>query len=259
MIFHSLEFVAFFLVVVTVYWQLDHRSQNVLLLVASYMFYGWVHPWFLILIATSTTVDYCAARGMERWPEHKRAFLWLSVTSNFGMLGFFKYFNFFIGNVAAVMTAMGLHAHLPVLRVILPVGHLVLYLSGDELHDRRLPRGAARTSQPARRRRVHLLLPASGRRADSARVLFAAAGGRGADVRVAAAVERRGAHVLGVLQEAGDCRQRRGHRQQGLRVIRSVVRDPLGGCIRVCDSDLRGFLGLHRHRPRRVALAWESS
>ena len=122
MIFHSLEFVVFFLVVVALYWRLDHRGQNVLLLVASYFFYGYVHPWFLILIATSTVVDYCAARGMERWPERKRAFMTISVVSNFGMLGFFKYFNFFVTNVAAALAALGLHAHVPVLRVILPVG-----------------------------------------------------------------------------------------------------------------------------------------
>jgi len=121
-IFHSLEFVVFFLAVVTLYWRLGHRGQNILLLIASYVFYGFVHPWFLILIATSTVVDYCAARGMERWPERRKTFLTLSVVSNFGMLGFFKYFNFFVANVAAVLTAMGLQAHVPVLRVILPVG-----------------------------------------------------------------------------------------------------------------------------------------
>ncbi|HEY7059499.1 MAG TPA: MBOAT family O-acyltransferase, partial [Vicinamibacterales bacterium] len=122
MIFHSLEFVVFFLVVVALYWRLGHRGQNILLLIASYFFYGYVHPWFLILIATSTVVDYCAARGMERWPARKRVFLWMSVTSNFGMLGFFKYFNFFVTNVADVLAAAGLQGHPPVLRVILPVG-----------------------------------------------------------------------------------------------------------------------------------------
>ena len=54
MIFHSLDFVVFFVVVVALYWRLPQRGQNVLLFVASYVFYGYVHPWFLILIATST-------------------------------------------------------------------------------------------------------------------------------------------------------------------------------------------------------------
>jgi alginate O-acetyltransferase complex protein AlgI len=121
-IFHSLDFIVFFAIVVAAYWRLPHRGQNLLLLVASYVFYGYVHPWFLILIAASTTIDYCAARGMACWPHRRRAFLWTSVMTNFGMLGFFKYFNFFVDNVAAVLTAIGLQPHVPFLRVLLPVG-----------------------------------------------------------------------------------------------------------------------------------------
>ena len=50
MIFHSLDFAAFFLIVVTIYWRLSHRAQNVLLLGASYVFYGWIHPWFVLIM-----------------------------------------------------------------------------------------------------------------------------------------------------------------------------------------------------------------
>jgi len=121
-IFHSLDFVVFFVVVVAIYWRLSHRWQNVLLFAASYFFYGYVHPWFLILIAASTVIDYFSARGMERWPGRKRAFMAVSIISNFGMLGFFKYFNFFIDNVHAVLVSAGVQADLPVLRVLLPVG-----------------------------------------------------------------------------------------------------------------------------------------
>jgi D-alanyl-lipoteichoic acid acyltransferase DltB (MBOAT superfamily) len=121
-IFHSLDFVVFFILVVALYWRLRRRGQNILLLVASYFFYGYVHPWFLILIASSTVIDYLSARGMERWPGRTRVFLAVSIISNFGMLGFFKYFNFFIDNLHAVLEAAGLHVSLPVLRVILPVG-----------------------------------------------------------------------------------------------------------------------------------------
>ena len=122
MIFHSLDFVIFFVLVTAAYWRLPHRGQNVLLLVASYFFYGYVHPWFLILIGSSTVIDYLSARGMERWPARRRAFMAASVVTNFGMLGFFKYFNFFVDNLHTVLEAAGLHVSLPVLRVILPVG-----------------------------------------------------------------------------------------------------------------------------------------
>jgi alginate O-acetyltransferase complex protein AlgI len=121
-IFHSLDFVFFFVVTVAVYWLLPQRAQNVFLLAASYFFYGYVHPWFLILIATSTIVDYCAARGMEAWPAYRRRFLWLSIVSNFGMLGFFKYFNFFVENVHAVLASIGVTIGEPALRIVLPVG-----------------------------------------------------------------------------------------------------------------------------------------
>ena len=122
MIFHSLDFVVFFVLVVAVYWCLGHRGQNVLLLVSSYFFYGYVHPWFLSLIAASTVIDYFSARGMERWPDRKRIFMAASIISNFGMLGFFKYFNFFVENVHAALAAAGMDVGMPVLRVILPVG-----------------------------------------------------------------------------------------------------------------------------------------
>ena len=122
MIFHSLDFVVFFVLVVAAYWRLPHRGQNVLLLVSSYFFYGYVHPWFLILIASSTVIDYLSARGMERWPARRRWFMGVSIVSNFGMLGFFKYFNFFADNVAAVLATVGVQVSPPMLRVILPVG-----------------------------------------------------------------------------------------------------------------------------------------
>jgi alginate O-acetyltransferase complex protein AlgI len=121
-IFHSLDFLVFFVLVVALYWSLPHRGQNILLLIASYVFYGYVHPWFLILIGASTVVDYSAARAMDLWPRHRRQFLWLSIVSNFGMLGFFKYFNFFVDNVAEVLSAAGMSVNMPLLRILLPVG-----------------------------------------------------------------------------------------------------------------------------------------
>jgi len=122
MIFHSLDFVAFFLVTVTFYWRLPHRWQNRLLLVASYIFYGWITPWYLLLLITSTTIDYWAARRMEADPARKKRYLAFSLTSNLGMLAYFKYANFFMDNVAAILTTVGLPTSRPVLTVILPVG-----------------------------------------------------------------------------------------------------------------------------------------
>jgi alginate O-acetyltransferase complex protein AlgI len=122
MIFHSLEFAVFFAATLTFYWSLTHRAQNALLLVASYVFYGWVHPWFLGLIAVTTLVDYSSALAIERWRGRRRWILALSLAIDFGLLGFFKYFNFFAENVAAAAALVGWSIPMPLLRVVLPVG-----------------------------------------------------------------------------------------------------------------------------------------
>ena len=122
MSFHSFDYVAFFGLVVAFYWCLPHRAQNVLLLAASYVFYGWIHPWFLIPIAFSTMVDYSAGLLMERDPARKKLWFGASLATNLGLLGTFKYFNFFVDNVSAVLRAVGLDVPHVALRLVLPVG-----------------------------------------------------------------------------------------------------------------------------------------
>ena len=122
MIFHSLDFLAFFVFTLAAYWVMPMRAQNVLLLVASYVFYGWVHPWFPVLLFATTFIDYWSARGMTRCPDRKRAWLWLSIVTNFGLLGFYKYFGFFVDNVAAAAVSLGWNIPHIALRVALPVG-----------------------------------------------------------------------------------------------------------------------------------------
>ena len=122
MIFHSLDFVVFFVVTVVLYWRLKHRHQNLLLLIASYFFYGYVHPWFLLLILATTVIDYWAARGMTAMPARRRLFMGWSLVGNLGMLGFFKYFNFFAENVHALLAVLGFDIPRPALSVVLPVG-----------------------------------------------------------------------------------------------------------------------------------------
>jgi D-alanyl-lipoteichoic acid acyltransferase DltB (MBOAT superfamily) len=121
-IFHSLDFFAFFLITLAAYWLLPLAAQNVLLLVASYVFYGWVHPWWPVLLFATTFVDYWAARGMAGAPERRKLWLWLSIVSNLGLLGFYKYFEFFVENVAAAGQAIGWPVPQVALRVILPAG-----------------------------------------------------------------------------------------------------------------------------------------
>jgi D-alanyl-lipoteichoic acid acyltransferase DltB (MBOAT superfamily) len=121
-LFHTLDFAVFFALFFPVYWLLPHRPQNLFLLLGSYFFYGYVHPWFLILLTASMLGDYFFALGMRRFEAHKRWLLTASVCANLGLLCFFKYFGFFIDNALFVAARLGLPLSRPELSVILPVG-----------------------------------------------------------------------------------------------------------------------------------------
>ncbi len=123
MSFVQLEFLWFFAIVLTLYWSLRKRKlQNLLLLVCSAIFYGWVHPWFLILLYSSALLDFNMGRLMRRRPDHKKLFLIISMCGNLGMLAYFKYFNFFIENVVAIFDVLGIATNLTTLNIFLPVG-----------------------------------------------------------------------------------------------------------------------------------------
>ena len=88
----------FLILIVVAYWQLNHKRQNVFLLLASYFFYGWWDWRFLLLMISSTTLDYLIAHAIARASSQMRRkrLLVLSLFINFGILGLFKYFNFFV-------------------------------------------------------------------------------------------------------------------------------------------------------------------
>ncbi|MBF0194402.1 MAG: MBOAT family protein [Magnetococcales bacterium] len=122
MIFHSLDYLIFLPLVVAIYWMLNREKQVIFLIGVSYFFYGYIHPWFLYLILTSTVVDYYCGLAMGRLPEHKHKLLLLSISVNLGLLGFFKYFGFFVDNVAELFILLGLPSFTNNLDIYLPVG-----------------------------------------------------------------------------------------------------------------------------------------
>src|SRR5436189_3900010 len=99
MIFTSFDYVFFLLILYALYWISGRRSiQNPLLLVAGYIFYGWITPWFCILLFISSMIDYFIGRGMRTIDEggkvgsiSKKGLLILSLVMNLTFLGFFKY------------------------------------------------------------------------------------------------------------------------------------------------------------------------
>ncbi|NLG36273.1 MAG: MBOAT family protein [Lentisphaerae bacterium] len=125
MSFATLTFFLFCVLVFGLYHARAVRGwQNGLLVVASYVFYGWWDYRFCSLMLVSSLVDYWAGRAIERssHPGRRRLCLGISLATNLGMLGFFKYFNFFAENLALLMESVGVPFHAGTLNIVLPVG-----------------------------------------------------------------------------------------------------------------------------------------
>ena len=124
MLFNAWVFWAFFALVFGLYCVLNHRWQNRLLLVASYVFYGWWDWRFLSLMFISSVIDYTAGRKIASLanPNRRKFWLVLSMAASLTMLGFFKYFNFFVGSARTLAVALGLTVPDWQLGIILPVG-----------------------------------------------------------------------------------------------------------------------------------------
>jgi alginate O-acetyltransferase complex protein AlgI len=122
MLFNSTVFWIFFATVFVAFHVLPQRLRNPLLLAASYVFYGCWDWRFLGLIAFSTYVDYVCALAIATSTVHRKRWLVVSIVSNLGVLGFFKYFDFFASSLQALAMQVGVEIPMPVLQVALPVG-----------------------------------------------------------------------------------------------------------------------------------------
>ncbi len=124
MLFNSLPFLGFIAVVFLIYPWLNHRRQNIFLLVASYFFYGYWDWRFTFLLLGNTIVNFWVGDRIYASTslKQKKLYLSISIAVNLGILGFFKYFNFFINSADNLLQALGLNPHISVLHIILPVG-----------------------------------------------------------------------------------------------------------------------------------------
>lgn len=135
MLFNSLEYLIFLPAVFLLYWFIFSKTiqrRNLFLLFVSYVFYGWWDWRFLGLIAVSSWMDYwCGLRLGEALSKkheagsrvnHPKFYLGLSFLFNLGLLGFFKYYNFFIETAAQAIQSIGMQPHIHTLNIILPVG-----------------------------------------------------------------------------------------------------------------------------------------
>lgn len=126
MLFNSIEYLIFLPIVFILYWLLksNYKNQNILLLIASYVFYGWWDYRFLSLIIFSSFLDYYVGQKIAaaQIKKNKKRWLLVSLCSNLGLLGVFKYYNFFADSFASTMSSIGWQVNDLTLNIILPVG-----------------------------------------------------------------------------------------------------------------------------------------
>ena len=126
MLFNSFAFVVFLPLVFAAYWLLSKRPrlQNLLVIVVSYLFYGWWDWRFLLLIAFTSAWSYVAGLiELKRWDKKpSRLVLASSLIVNLGILGVFKYYNFFADQFSVILAQFGFKVNMPSLSIILPVG-----------------------------------------------------------------------------------------------------------------------------------------
>lgn len=127
MLFNSYEFLAFLPIVFLLYWFVfrGQQWQNLLIVVASYLFYGWWNWRFLFLIALTSLFSYGSGLLLEHYEGQRRKQKWVSAANivlNLGILGIFKYYNFFVENLDALFGVFGWHLDWVTMNIVLPVG-----------------------------------------------------------------------------------------------------------------------------------------
>ena len=122
--FISIEYILLFVFTITLYYALPHKFRWVLLLAASYTFYMFWKPSFIILLLTSTGIDYYAALQMSKTDDKKKRkkFLLLSLIVNLGLLGFFKYFGMLDSTAASILSSIGISYQGSGWNILLPIG-----------------------------------------------------------------------------------------------------------------------------------------
>lgn len=123
MLFNSIQFLLFFIVVTTAYFVIPHKFRWVLLLAASCYFYMAFVPIYILILAGTIVVDYFAGIFIERSEgKNKRVFLIASLIANIGVLAMFKYYNFLNDNLTQLLGIANLTNPVPVLKILLPIG-----------------------------------------------------------------------------------------------------------------------------------------
>ena len=127
MLFNSFEFLLYLPITFLLYWAFsrNRKIQNLIVVIASYVFYGWWDWRFLMLIAFTSACSYASGLLLERFEGQRKRQKLVSAANivlNLGILGLFKYYNFFVDNLELLLSAMGFHLDMMTMSIILPVG-----------------------------------------------------------------------------------------------------------------------------------------
>ena len=123
MIFNSIEFILFFILVTSLYFTLPHNKRWLLLLISSCYFYMAFVPIYILILGFTIVIDYYAGILIENAVGKKRKlFLMLSLVANIGVLAVFKYWNFIAENFSYLLKGFGMESPLPYLSILLPIG-----------------------------------------------------------------------------------------------------------------------------------------
>lgn len=122
MLFNSLQFILFFFAFFFILFSIPQVLRKPWLLIASCYFYMVFKPVYLLILVAVIIIDYSAGLQIGKSHRHKKAWLVLSLSSNLGILVFFKYYNFLNGSITSLLHIAGLQNHLPVMDIILPIG-----------------------------------------------------------------------------------------------------------------------------------------
>jgi D-alanyl-lipoteichoic acid acyltransferase DltB (MBOAT superfamily) len=161
MLFNSIEFAIFLPIVFLLYWFVTNKSlnaQNILLLIASYVFYGWWDWRFLFLLALLSLVNYFIGIGIENNETNRNRKIWFitGLITNIGVLGVFKYYNFFIDSFVDLVSLIGYDLSRSTTKIILPLGiSFYVFLSLSYVID------IYKKNLPAKRNIIEVLLALS--------------------------------------------------------------------------------------------------
>ena len=122
MIFQRIEFILLFILVFFVYWLLEHKYQNRFLLIASYIFCALSDVKYLFLLIIQSLASFISGICINKYPRYAKIILFFSIGINLSMLGFYKYYNFFVENINNLISHISGFSSIPLLQIMLPVG-----------------------------------------------------------------------------------------------------------------------------------------